>query len=81
MARTNRYKLTYKQYQFVLAYLTSRDLIAAKAYRSVYTDCKPASSRAAASRLLKNPDVQRYIQYIGIQVFGKPRNWKDPYDE
>lgn len=82
MARTNRYNLTDKQLKFVEAYLTSRDLIAAKAYRSVYKHCSPASARASASRLLKLPAVQKYIQYVGMHVCGPPPwSWKDPYEE
>ena len=82
MAKTNRYGLTDKQRKFVLTYLTSRDLIAAKAYRAVYTNCTAASARASASRLLKLPQVNKYIQYIGMHVGGPPPwNWKDPYEE
>jgi len=82
MAKTNRYNLPDKQREFVLAYLTSGDLVAAKAYRKIYTNCTPASARASASRLLKLPAVKKYIQYIGMHVGGPPPwRWKDPYEE
>ncbi len=67
MRRTNPFNLTDKQVRFVEFYVTSRDLIAAEAYRKAYPNCKSkAAARASASRLLRtNPAINAYIQDIG----------------
>lgn len=83
MRRTNPFNLTDKQLRFVNFYLTSGDLIAAKAYRKAYPNCKSkAAARASASRLLRtNPNINLYIQWVGMgQKYrdGLPWNeWRD----
>lgn len=84
MARNNPHGLTDKQLRFANNYITSYDLNATRAYKAAYPDCKSdPAARSSASRLLTNPNIKKYFNVLGMQLFegnqqqhwGRGRPW------
>jgi len=64
--------VTDKQMAFAQAYVSDPELNAARAYLSVYGNCKsPSSAATCSSRLLKNVDVRVYVDEMLDEIRSK----------
>lgn len=61
--------------QFCLEY--SKSWNAQKAYQSIHPKSKASTAKAAASRLMKDPNIQKYLKFIANKVVDKYQLSKD----